>query len=300
MSIIDIKELVVDKSLIKKVSTTIKKYNKPVLLVGGHGCGKTTLILSVAKSLKYKVINIDPDSDFKNNKRNLFFKKQIVLIDNLEEIKGEKLKSLINHFIKGDRPLFLVTSEVHKDLQAIKKKLKIRANNYRFDITKWLDYLVNKYKIKRKNVKQLVRQTGYNKGIAVNQLKLELTDLNNFKMSKKMTLWEVYENAFNKDYDRSDFYFRETSLPLFVFENYPKMKKNNIEYCNNSAAACGIIDLIETHMRHTQNYSFMPYVNIFTTEMATFDYNEIIKFPRFPKMKNKVRDNLLLETKLKK
>lgn len=308
MSVISIKELIVDKKIIKKVSSTIKNYNKkptPLLLVGQSGIGKTTLILSIAKSLNYKVTNIDPESNFTKNVKSFFIQKEIILLDNLDEIKGKNLTELINHFKNDGRPLIMCTSEVHQDLQKIKQKLSIRATNYKFDLTEWVEYLTQKYNMERSNIKHLVKQTKFNKGIAINQLILYSTDLNGCKINKKLNMFEVFENAFNKDVDRSDYYFRETLLPLFVFENYPKLKNNSIEYCTNSSSACAITDVMETFMNHKQYYEFMPYVNIFTTEMATFDYNEKINYPRFPeyfsKMKKKIKDedSLLLEIKLK-
>jgi ABC-type dipeptide/oligopeptide/nickel transport system ATPase component len=294
-----INDLIFEKRFINKITNSIKKYKKPVLLVGPSGIGKTYLITSIAKYLKYKITNINYDSNYKENKKSFFIKKEIILLDNLEEIKGQKLKDLVDYFVKDGRPLFMCTSDIHKDLQQIKTKLKIRATNLiEFDLTDWVNYLQKKYNIERKLIKKLVRQTRFNKAIALNQLNIQLMDLNDFQLTKNLSMWEVYENAFNKNTVRSDYYFRETMLPTFVWENYPKLKDNSLEYCNNSASACAITDIMETYYKKKQYYEFMPYVNIFTTEMSTFNYNEKLNYVRFPsyfsKMKKK-SDDLILE-----
>lgn len=300
---INIKELIVDKRVINKISSSIKKYKSPVLLVGKSGIGKTTLILSVAKYLKYKIVNINPDSNYKNNTKNLFIKKQIVLIDNLEEIKGKKLTEIITHFIKDSRPLFLITSEVHKDLANIKRKFKIRATNYTFSQSEWLEYLVKKYtKQNRKYIKKLVKNFEYNKAMTVNQLNIELNS--NIEFKKTLTDFEIRENIFNKNFNRNNLFFRDPFLYLSIFDNYPKLKKNNIEYCNNTLSALCIIDVMETELKHTQNYSLKPYIDIFVTDMATWDYNEKLGFAGFPqyftktKLKPLGKRNLLLENQL--
>lgn len=302
MSLLPIKELIVDKKIIRKISSTIKKYHKnpkPILLVGPTGVGKTTVVLSVAKSLNYKVTNIDPDSEYTKNKKNFFIKKELILLDNLDEITGKEVINLVNYFVKDGRPLIMCTSEVHKNLQSIKSKLKIRATNFNFDLTEWINYLTEKYEIDRKKIKHLVRQTQPNKGIAINQLELSSTDLNGYKLTHNMSMWEVFENVFNKEADRSDYYFRENMLPIFVFENYPKLKNNKLEYCANTASACAIIDVIESYYKRKQYHEFMPYVNILTTEMATFNYNQKLDYVKFPsyygKMKKKVKDSESLD-----
>lgn len=299
MSVINIKDLIVDKRIITTVKTTITKNKKPLLLVGKCSIGKTTLVLSIAKSLNYKILNIDPSSDFKNNKPNIFFKKQIILLDNLEEIKGQILSDLINHFIKDSRPLIMITSEVHKDLNNIKKRLKICATNYSFKQSEWYEYLVKKYdNIDKKRIKKLVKNLEYNKGKVVNQLNLNLL-LDKEDISKTLTDFEIRENIFNKNFDRKGLYFQDNLLPLSIFDNYPKLKKNNINFCANTSSALVIIDEFETKLNRTQNYSLKPYIDIFTTEMATWDYNETLGFTGFPQYfgKMKKKDNsLLLET----
>lgn len=296
MSIIPINELIVDKKIINKVSSTFKKYKKPLFLVGPTGIGKTTLVLSIANSLNYKITNIDPDSNFTKNKKSYFIKKEVILLDNLDEIKGKKITEIVDYFVKDGRPLIIITSDVHKDLQKIKQKLSLRATNFNaFDLPTWLEYLIKKYpKFDRKQLKKLVKQTRFNKGIILNQLNLGLCDLNGYKLTNNISMFETFENVFNKEVDRSSYYFNETMLPTFVFENYPKLKNNSIEFCNNSASACAITDVMENYYKKRQYYEFMPYVNIFTTEMATFNYNEKIKYARFPahygKMKKKVKD----------
>lgn len=288
---INIKELIVDKRIINKISSSIKKYKSPVLIVGKSGMGKTTSFLSIAKKLKYNVVNIDPDSDFKNNKKSMFIKKQLILIDNLEEIKGKKLTEIITHFIKDGRPLFLITSEVHKDLAALKKKFKIRATNFTFSQSDWLDYLVKKYpKYDRKRIKKLVKIYEYNKAMTLNQLNIELLgDGSSLDWNKTLTDFEIRENIFNKKFYRKNLFFQDPFLHLSILDNYPKLKKNNIEYCANTSSALCIIDVMETELKHTQNYGLMPYLDIFVTEMATWDYDEKLGFAGFPQYYSKTK-----------
>ena len=314
MSILNIKDLVVAKSLIKKVQTTIKKYTKPLLIVGPSGVGKTSLILSVANQLKYSVCNVDYDSDFTKNKPNIFVKKQIVLLDNIEEIKGKLLKNVFNHFMNDTRRIIICCSEVTKDFQQIKSKLKLRATNFKFDLTEWVEYLTKKYKIERKNIKKLVKQTQFNKGIAINHLNLEfayrqteesdsIVDLKGEKITQKLTMFNLYENVFRKDIDKRGYYFQENTLPMSIFDNYPKLKKNNIEFCTNTSSALSIIDEYETNLKEKQDYSLMPYLDVFVTDLATFDYNQKLEYATFPSYygKMKRKDNsLTLEAEILK
>ena len=313
MSIIPIKDIIVEKRVYNKVSSTIhpkkskskSKPTAPLLLIGPSGCGKTTLILSLAKHLKYNIQNIDPESDYENNKKSFFVKNDIILLDNLDEIKGKLLSEIVGYFVKDSRPLILVSNSITDSLSKIKKKFNLRATNYGFDLKEWVLFLEKKYKIEHKKVKHLVRRCDYNKGIAINNIRINITDLNTVDLSKNISKWEIYENAFNKDVDRRSYYFQENTLPLFVFDNYPKLKDNSIEYCANSASACAITDVMETFYKKRQYYEFAPYASIFTTEMATFNYNEKIKFPRFPEYYGKTRkvikdkDSMLLEKQIK-
>lgn len=301
MSIIPINELIINKNIINKIKTTIKKYKKPLLLVGPSSIGKTTAILSVANSLKYKITNIDPYSNYKLNKKNIFIKNEIILLDNLDEITSIKIIELVDYFVKDGRPLIMCTSNVHKNLQNIKKKLNIRATNYLgFELTEWVNYLTNKYKeISRKNIKNLVKQTKFNKGIALNLIKLKLTDLNGYQMTNNMTMWEVFENAFNKSANRSDYYFRENMFPVYIFDNYPRLKKNSIYFCENTSNECCNTDIIETFYKKKQYYEFMPYVNMFTTKISTFNYNEKINFVRFPEYYGKIKKKINGKASLK-
>ena len=302
----NVKDLVIDKRIFNKISSTIKKYKSPMLLVGKSGMGKTLAINTIAKSLKYKVVNIDPDSNYKNNNKNMFIKRQVVLLDNLEEIKGKKLSELINHFIKDTRPFILVTSDVHRDLKNIKRKHNIRATNYTFSQSEWLDYLLNIYhKIPRSKIKKLIKYFRHNKAMVINQLSMELLETD-IDVTKKLTEFEIRENIFNKEFNKKGLYFQDPFLSLSVFDNYVKLKKNNIQMCSNTSSALCIFDVMETKLKTKQDYSLSPYLDIIITQMATWDYNEILGFVGFPqyfikmKIKPPEKRELLLETKLLK
>lgn len=301
MSIINYDELIIDNRIKNKVSNTIKKYKSPLFLVGPHGIGKTTIILTIANKLKYQVIKINPDNDYKKNKKSIFVKKQIILLDNLEEIKGKKLTEMVNYFIKDGRILMMVTAEVHQDLTRLKKKHNIRATNYSFDNQKWIEYLKKKYQ--NKKIEDLVHYTKRNKGLALNQLNFGIDEIGE-KINKNLTIWEIFENTFNKDIDRYNFYYQENILPLFIWENYPRLKDNSLEYCVNSASACAITDMMEHIYKSRQRYELMPYVSIMALEMCTYNYNERIFRPRFPeyfsKTKSSEKKELTLEYYIKK
>ena len=295
-------DLVIKKSIKSKILKTIKKYDgTPMLLVGPSGCGKTTVIKGVAKLCKYEVLDIDFTEEYKHYRKSFFTKEQVILLDNLEEINGKKLKELVRFFVKDGRPLIMSCTEVSKDLNDVKKEFNIRATNYKFEIDEWIDWLSKKYNLERKIVEELVSTTGENKAVALNQLNMELTD--NVKLTKKLGRNYIFANSFNKKIDRSEFYYQESLLPVFMWENYPKLYNNKIEYCANSASACAIVDTFEKQIQANQRFEFMPYVAKFTEEMIPYDYDQKIGFAPFPsyfgKMKKRT-DDMLLEAQLKK
>ncbi len=294
-------DLIIEKRIKSKILKVIKKYDgKPMLLVGPSGCGKTTIVNYVANLCKFKVLNIDPNEKYNHYRKTLFNKNQIILLDNLEELSGKKLKEFVNFFIKDGRPLILVCSEINKDLNDIKKKNDIRATNYAFKLEEWSEWLSKKYNLEKKIVDNLISTTQYNKAIALNQLNLNLTD-GDLKLTKKLNYNQMFSDAFNKKVDRSEFYYQNNMLPIFMWENYPKMRDNKIEFCNNSAAACGIVDVFEHQISAKQRFEFMPYVAKFTEEMIPWDYDEKIGFARFPSYYGKIKkksDDLSLEAQL--
>ena len=296
-------DLVIKKSIKSKILKTIKKYDgTPMLLVGPSGCGKSTVIKGVAKLCKYELLDIDFTEDYKHYRKSFFTKDQVILLDNLEEINGKKLKELVRFFVKDGRPLILSCTEVSKDLNDIKKEFNIRATNYNFDMEEWIDWLSKNYNLERKIVEELVSTTGENKAIALNQLNMELTG-SDLKLTKKLGRNYIFANSFNKKVDRSEFYYQESLVPIFMWENYPKLYNNNIEYCANTASACAIVDTLEKQIQAKQRFEFMPYVAKLTEDMIPFNYDQKIGFAPFPsyfgKMKKK-SDNLLLEAQLKK
>ena len=296
---IPINELIVDKRLINKVKNIFKN-KKTLLLIGPTGIGKTCLINSIAESLNFKLTNIDPENDFKRNKKNFFIKNEAILIDNIEEIKGKLLIQIIEHFINDTRPLILISSEIHTDLLKIKTKYKIRATNYLgFSLPDWLEYLSKKYNLDKKILKKMLKITKYNRGIALNQIKFGFIKINEKDITKNISVYEGQENIFNKNIDRTGYYFNDNNLPIFIYENFPKLKNNNIEYCSNTLSALTQIDELETFYKKRQYYEFMPYVDIMTTQMATYNYNKKFEYTKFPEYYGKIKqkkNNLLLET----
>lgn len=294
---IPINELIVDEIIINKFKKNIK--NKSNLLIyGPTGIGKTTCIKTLCHQYKRKIIYVDIELEsFQKYKPTIFSlsNKEVILLDNLEELTDNNIKKIIDFFIKDPRPVIMITTELTFNL----KKYNIPSIYFTFNPRDWVNFLEKKYSKPRKFIKQIVRITTENRGTCINQLNLNLQI---DKIDKKPTQNDIYQNVFSKKVNKENYYFEEPTLHVFVWENYLNLKPNNLEWCNNTASACAITDVLETYYKEKQNYSLVPYINIFSTQMATFNYDTTIKRAYFPNYYGKIKkklNNLKLENLLK-
>lgn len=126
---------------LKSLITNHKKGQKPVLLYGPPGSGKTTSVHAIARELNFEIIEVNA-SDVRNKdaintllgaalkQQSLFFQGKIILVDEVDGISGTKdrggVPALVDLIKKAHFPVVLTANDVdHKKLKPIKKVCSI-------------------------------------------------------------------------------------------------------------------------------------------------------------------------------
>ena len=154
-------EIIGNKSQIEKVINDIKHYEKPILISGPPGCGKTISVNLIGKELNYEIINLNSDEirDYKSLKKilinsstqlSLFRKKKLIVIDEAETVSSIKgLRELIK---VTKYPIILIVNDVYDS--------KLKSLLSYFDLIKF-------HKIRVNSIEKILKKISYNEGLKI-------------------------------------------------------------------------------------------------------------------------------------
>ena len=181
-----------------------KKGNKPIILYGGYGNGKTVTVQTIAEKNGLELIELNA-SDYRKadvieeflkgvlNQTSLFQKSKLVLIDELEGISGTKdrgaLTTIQKLAEKSVYPIILIANDAYNDkLKGIRKKSDVIEYK---PLTTEETYLILKNILEKENIeyeeqalKQIARMNAGDARAAINDIQ---------KISSKITVQTIAE-----------------------------------------------------------------------------------------------------------
>ncbi|MBC8500859.1 MAG: replication factor C large subunit [Nanoarchaeota archaeon] len=198
-----------------KLKEFVEKYkrgNKPLLIYGPQGIGKTSSAHALANEMNYEIIELNA-SDLRNansinsflgaaiNQRSLFAKKKIILIDEVDGLSGKEDRggvAAINALLeKSVYPIIIVANDPYKkNLASLRKKCELlEYRNLAYtSILSYLKKICQKEKIKadEESLTSLARSVG-------GDLRAAINDLQSFSYNGKLTKKDL-ELAYSRDH----------------------------------------------------------------------------------------------------
>ncbi len=183
------------------------KLDKAILIYGPKGTGKTSFVYAYANEFNYEILEINASNSRNKktiepllnsaiNQQSLFFRKKIILIDEIDNLsnKDRGLISVIKKIIKSSKhKIIIIANEVTdkiKDLKKISATVEFNKLNTE-EIYKKLENICKKENIKfdEKALKTLARSTDGDLRAAINDLQAFSTN-NEFKEESLSMLLE--------------------------------------------------------------------------------------------------------------
>ena len=187
----NIDELAVSSSAVAKLKDIISR--KGIAMVSGPtGCGKTTVVETIAKDGDYELIEMNA-SDFRNSdginsvvggslqQQSLFAKEKIILVDELNGIAGREDRGgvlALSKLMKDNKHALILCAEdpYHTKINTIRKKselVKFDAMDY-LSIVKVLERICEKEKVDYnvEDLKVIGRRVGGDLRAAINDLQI--------------------------------------------------------------------------------------------------------------------------------
>ncbi|MEA3378309.1 MAG: replication factor C large subunit [Nanoarchaeota archaeon] len=314
---------------IEKLKCFIRNYKAgAVLAYGPTGCGKTSSILALGRTLNYETLEINA-SDVRNkeaikniignsvNQMSLFQKGKIILIDEIDALSGTKDRGCLpelNKIIANSRwPIIMIaTNPWIKKLASIRKKstlIEFRTLNYK-SILKVLKKICEKESIEFSEdlLKSLARKTGGDLRAAINDLQT-LTILDK-KLIKDEQPGERMQTGKLLDALRLVFKSKTPEHVIGAFDNIEEDLKTvkmwideNLPYeysINDLAKAYGTLSRIDVFQRRIlkwQYWRFLVYINYLMTVGIALSKEE--KSKKFVKYKRSSRILKMWQAKMK-
>ncbi|MEM2211623.1 MAG: AAA family ATPase [Nitrososphaerales archaeon] len=165
-----------------------KEGDKPALLIGPPGVGKTTLVYATANALNYRVIDLNA-SDMRTKEKlerilspiltskTLFNEKVLIFLDEVDGIYGKADyggMEFINDLIKNCKVPIVLAANIEEDEKI--KKLISQTNVFRFKrippklIELYLSYILNKegIKLSKEDLEKIIRSVNGDLRAAIN------------------------------------------------------------------------------------------------------------------------------------
>lgn len=269
------------EDLYKWLSTWTPK-EKPILMTGPPGIGKTTLAHLIAKRCRYEVIEVNASEDRSATAvKKLFLSARTVTIDS----KRIMIFDEVDGMSSGDRggiaaiaaalpactfPAVCIANEKGnpqkmRPLTAVCTVLKM-ARPVKSTIAKAIyAKLVEPLKlpIKLKALEDLVEQSGNDIRSVINSLQFYSNPAGEKDTILRLDAFSAAGKLFNSSATlaaRSELVFVDYGMvPLMVGEAYPAASKSSIERCAAAADAYTFYDLLDTKVYRGQHWELMPH-----------------------------------------
>ncbi len=266
------------------VQTSLQNLRKPILLYGSAGCGKTSLIYTLASSLGWEVIELNA-SDFRNkktiasiaggaiNQKSLSKKGKIILIDELNGLSSKDrgcLQEIFRLVRKSRYPvIFTANTAWDKKLNSVRYKcLLIHLKRDFAEIKKILQKTSQKQKLGKKE-EELLKIAVSSSG----DIRAAITDLEYSKSEREKSenIFSILEKIFKLPKEQAELaldYLEKTDLNfeeffLWIDENLAlNYKGEELERAYNLLSKA---DILRKRIRRRQYWRLLAYINTFLT-----------------------------------
>lgn len=305
-----LKEYVGNNKLIKDLLLEIEKNKKTGCygITGSIGCGKTLLVKLIAKELKLKLINVNPNDVNETELKKLFqksFFKRIILFDDIELYRGPIKKMIFSESKKKAKNIlvFFTSKEKMTGCKHI-KQFKLRKLTD-VQVSKLIKKIIKEEKIKvSKNklediILKIIKSSNYDIRNTILTLEnLCTSNKKSIKLSKAFNeeikrscidsdieLFDSFKIIFNKKETlkkKEDvFYNNQFMISFLLYDNIQNIKECSINELSYIYDTFSESDIIDQKIMKNQDYSLMPYKSILTVAkpFVSIEMNKQIGFP---------------------
>jgi len=278
------------------------KWNKPLLLYGSSGVGKSALVEAIANEFNFDLVEINEENvDNSINivkTKSLFGNNKLILIDNVDKLGVGDFRKITELVKETENPMILTTDDIKsKRLATIKdlcENLQIRKP-HPATIVKYLEMISQKegLKISKDILMEIAKNSNGDFRVAINDLetiakeKKEIKQTDVEVLSSRDSSVEIYDALSlifsGKDLEKAiestqDLNQKPQDTLLWIDENVPFIYGNKLKeaYDNLSRA-----DIFIGRITNRQYWGFLRYVNALMTAGISVARPEKITFARY-------------------
>ena len=255
---------------------------KPILMTGPPGIGKTTLAHLIAKRCKYDVIEVNASEERSANAIKKLFQtattsniahQRLMILDEVDGMSvGDRggIAEIARAMDTITFPLICIANEkgnpqkmrpLTAKCTVMKMARPVKSTIAKALFTKLVEPL--KLSIKLPDLEALVEQSGNDIRSVMNTLQFYSSAKAEKDTILRLDAFSASGKLFNSSAslaDRSELVFVDYGMvPLMVGEAYPAASKSNILNCSKAADAYTFYDLLDTKIYRHQQWDLMPH-----------------------------------------
>jgi replication factor C subunit 1 len=269
------------EDLYKWLSTWTAK-EKPILMTGPPGIGKTTLAHLIAKRCKYDVIEVNASEERSANAIKKLFQtattsniahQRLMILDEVDGMSvGDRggIAEIARAMDTITFPLICIANEkgnpqkmrpLTAKCTVMKMARPVKSTIAKALFTKLVEPL--NLPIKLSDLEALVEQSGNDIRSVINTLQFYSSTKSEKDTILRLDAFSASGKLFNSSAslaDRSELVFVDYGMvPLMVGEAYPAASKSNILNCSKAADAYTLYDLLDRKIYREQHWELMPH-----------------------------------------
>ena len=298
----NLKDIVGQKNVIERIRTWIKNPEKPLLLYGPPGCGKTSIAYALAKESNLDIIEVNA-SDKRNaeslqsillpalTQSSLFRKGKLILIDEIDGISGSDrgaISTLVKILKKSRYPVIITANDIWlpklAPLRKVCEKIQLKKINT-LTLEKKLREISRKedLSLSENDIKILARY-------ASGDMRSALLDMDKFKSpdelgwrEREVDIFNILKVIFKSKSPKTalDAIRNSDKTPDEIFWWVEENIANEFSAPEEIARAYDVLaraDIFRSMIRKRQNYRFLYYMLSLLSGIGSAQKDRKIKF----------------------